>query len=217
VMPSVPTVAEDVTAEQEPVDESSLGERPVQPARGRAWLPAALAAFAGAAVVGLLVLLWFGLAQRERGTVGQASVPFRQAPDVELGLFDGGTFRLSEVLANGQPVLLNFWASWCVPCRDEAPILEAASKRYRDRVAFVGVDVQDTDSEARAFLRQYGVTYPNGDGNAGAISVAYGLRGVPETYFIATDGRIIRKWNGPLGTAGLEQFLDELLRASRGD
>lgn len=180
----------------------------------RQWLPAAVAAFVGTAVVGLLVLLWFGLAQRQRGTVGEASVPFRQAPGFELGLFDGGTFRLSNELAQGRPVLLNFWASWCVPCRDEAPMLEAAWKRDRARVAFVGVDVQDTDADARAFLRQFGVTYPNGDGNAGQISISYGMRGVPETYFIAADGRILRKWNGPLNAAGLEQFLGELLRAS---
>lgn len=199
---------------QEPTEEPSSEAEPLPPPARRAWLPAALAALAGAAVVGLLVLLWFGIAQRQRGTVGEASVPFRQAPDFELGLFDGGTFRLSEGLVSGKPVMLNFWASWCVPCREEAPMLEAAWKRYRDRVVFVGVDVQDTEVEARAFLRQYGITYPNGAVNAGAISVAYGMRGVPETYFIATDGRIARKWNGPLGTAGLDQFIGELLRAS---
>ena len=111
---------------------------------------------------------------------------------------------------------MNFWASWCVPCRDEAPVLEAAWRRYRERVAFVGVDVQDTDTEPRAFLREFGITYPNGAGGAGPISVAYGLRGVPESYFVAADGRVVRKWNGPLGTAGLEQFLAEVLRASEG-
>jgi cytochrome c biogenesis protein CcmG/thiol:disulfide interchange protein DsbE len=157
--------------------------------------------------------MWFGLSQRKRGTVGEARVPFRQAPDFELQLFDGGTFRMAETLATGRPVFVNFWASWCVPCRDEAPILEAAWRRNRERIALVGVDVQDTDEEARAFLRGFGITYPNGAGNAGPISISYGMRGVPETYFVAADGRIIRKWNGPLGTAALDQFLAELARA----
>src|SRR5260221_455739 len=84
----------------------------------RAWLPAALAGVSGAVVIGLLLLLWFGVEQRDRGTVGESSVPLRQAPDFTLGLFDGGTFRLSDQLQQGQgrPVLVNFWASRCVPC-----------------------------------------------------------------------------------------------------
>ena len=207
------TVAEAGSAAPPAAAEVAATETDRSPAP-RPWVPALLVALAGAAMVGLLVLLWLGMAQRQRGTAGEASAPFRQAPEFELGLFDGGTFRLSEALAAGKPVMVNFWASWCVPCREEAPLLEATWKKYRDRVAFVGVDVQDTEAEARAFLRQYGITYPNGAGNSGAISISYGMRGVPETYFIAPDGRVVRKWNGPLGAAGLEQFLGELLRAS---
>ncbi len=184
-----------------------------EPLGSRPWLPATIAAVAGAIVVGLLALLWFGLSARARGSVGDASVPFRQAPDFTLGLFDGSSFTLSDALATGKPVVVNFWASWCVPCADEAPILEAAWKRDRQRVTFVGVDVQDVDADAMAFIRRYGITYPNGSGNAGPTSVAYGMRGVPETYFIGTDGRVVRKWNGPLTAAGLDQFLAELQRA----
>jgi cytochrome c biogenesis protein CcmG/thiol:disulfide interchange protein DsbE len=195
-------------------EERLTGQGTMDGSAGRSRLPTVLAVFAGAVVVGLLAVLWFGLAQRQKGTVGVASVQFRQAPDFELGLFDGGTFRLSEALATGRPVMVNFWASWCVPCREEAPILEAVWRRNRDWVTFVGVDVQDVDSDARAFIKEFGITYPNGSGNAGPISVAYGMRGVPETYFIAPDGRIVRKWNGPLTAAGLDQFLAELRGAS---
>ena len=178
--------------------------------RSRTLLPAILVAIVGTVVVGLLSLLWFGLAQRDRGTVGIASVPFRTAPDFTLGLFDGASLRLQDELAAGRPVVVNFWASWCVPCRDEALVLESGWRRERGQVAFVGVDVQDIETDARAFLARYGTTYPNGAGGAGAISVAYGMRGVPETYFIAPDGTIVRKWNGPLTAAGLDQFLAEL-------
>jgi cytochrome c biogenesis protein CcmG, thiol:disulfide interchange protein DsbE len=183
------------------------------PAAARSWLPAALAAVTGLVVVGLLAVLWLGLELRQKGTVGESSAPLRTAPDFELGLFDGGTFRLAGELGRGRPVLVNFWASWCVPCAEEAPLLENASRRYQGAVTFVGVDVEDTDADARAFLQKYGISYPNGAGNAGPISVSYGMRGVPESYFVARDGRIVRKWDGALTTAALEQFLAEVQRS----
>ena len=73
--------------------------------------------------------------------------------------------------------------------------------------------MQDLDTDGQAFVRKYAITYPTGSGNAGPISVQYGMRGVPETYFIAPDGQLIRKWN-TLTAADLEQFLAELQRAS---
>ena len=172
-----------------------------------------MAAVSGAVVVGLLFLLWFGLQQKDVAGSKVVNVPFATAPDFTLGTFDGSSFSLSEALKTGKPVVVNFWASWCGPCADEAPVLQDAARRYGDRVTFVGVDVQDVDSDAQVFLRKYGITYVNGSGNAGPISVQYGMRGVPETYFIAPDGRLIRKWN-TLTAADLEQFLGELQRAS---
>jgi cytochrome c biogenesis protein CcmG, thiol:disulfide interchange protein DsbE len=176
-------------------------------------MPAALAAVSGAIVVGLLFLLWLGLQQKDVAGSKVVNVPFKTAPDFSLPLFDGSTFTLSESLQSGKPVVVNFWASWCGPCADEAPLLQDASRRYADRVTFVGVNVQDQDPDALAFMRKYGITYPNGSSGAGPISVQYGMRGVPETYFIATDGRLVRKWN-TLTAADLEQFLAELQRAS---
>jgi len=183
-----------------------------QPVR-RPWMPAAMAAVSGAIVVGLLGLLWFGLQQKEIAGSKVVNVPFATAPDFSLGLFDGSTFTLSDALKTGKPVVVNFWASWCGPCADEAPLLQDAARRNADRFTFVGVDVQDQDSDAQTFLRKYAVSYPNGSGNAGPISIQYGMRGVPETYFIAPDGHLVRKWN-TLTAADLEQFLAELQRAS---
>ena len=179
----------------------------------RPWLPAALAAASGAIVVGLLFLLWFGLQQKEIAGSKVVNVPFTRAPDFSLELFDGSTFKLSDTLASGKPVVVNFWASWCGPCADEASVLQDAARRNADRIVFIGVNVQDVDSDAQAFLRKYGVTYANGSKDSGPISIQYGMRGVPETYFIAPDGRLIRKWN-TLTAADLEQFLAELQRAS---
>jgi cytochrome c biogenesis protein CcmG/thiol:disulfide interchange protein DsbE len=178
----------------------------------RGWVPAAWAAGAGGIVIGLLALLWFGLQQREIAGSKVVPVPFSTAPEFSLGLFDGSTLTLKGALATGKPLVLNFWASWCGPCVDEAPLLQAAAAREGDRVQFVGVNVEDIDADAQTFLRKFGVTYPNGSGNAAAVSVAYGMRGVPETYFIAPDGRLIRKWN-TLTAADLDQFLAELQRA----
>jgi cytochrome c biogenesis protein CcmG/thiol:disulfide interchange protein DsbE len=183
-----------------------------RPAR-RPWLPAALAAASGFVVVGFLVLLWFGLQQRDIAGSKVVRVPFEYAPDFSLGLFDGSTFVLSDALKTGKPVVVNFWASWCGPCADEAAVLQDAARRNADRVTFVGVDVQDIESDAQAFMRKYGISYQNGSGNAGPISVQYGMRGVPETYFIAPTGRLVRKTN-VLTAADLEQFLAELQRAS---
>jgi cytochrome c biogenesis protein CcmG/thiol:disulfide interchange protein DsbE len=182
-------------------------------APSRPWLPAALAAASGAVVVGLLVLLWFGLQAKEVASSKVVNVPFTTAPDFSLGMFDGSTFTLKDALQTGKPVVVNFWASWCGPCADEAPVLQDAARRYGDRITFVGIDVQDIDSDAQTFLRKYGITYQNGSGNAGPISVQYGMRGVPETYFIAPDGHLVRKWN-TLTTADLEQFISELQHES---
>jgi cytochrome c biogenesis protein CcmG, thiol:disulfide interchange protein DsbE len=191
----------------------TIREETIPQPRARPWLPAAMAAVSGFLVVGLLFLLWFGLQQKEIAGTKVVNVPFTKAPDFKLGLFDGSTFTLSEALQTGKPVVVNFWASWCGPCADEAPVIQDAVRRYGDKFTFVGVDVQDTDADAQAFMRKYGLTYLNGSGNAGPISVQYGMRGVPETYFIAPDGRLIRKWN-TLTAADLEQFLGELQRAS---
>jgi cytochrome c biogenesis protein CcmG/thiol:disulfide interchange protein DsbE len=191
----------------------AIQEETISQPGGKTWLPAALAGASGLVVVALLFLLWFGLQAKEVAGSKVVNVPFKTAPEFSLGLFDGSTFTLSEALKSGKPVVVNFWASWCGPCADEAPLLQDAARRYGDRVSFVGVDVQDLDADGQAFIRKYGISYANGSGDAGPISVQYGMRGVPETYFIASDGRLVRKWN-TLTAADLEQFLAELQRAS---
>jgi cytochrome c biogenesis protein CcmG/thiol:disulfide interchange protein DsbE len=158
----------------------------------RAWVPAAIAAGSGIVLVALLLLLSFGLQQKEIEGSKVVPVPFTQAPDFSLGLFDGSTFQLSTALQSGKPVVLNFWASWCVPCKGEAALLERASRQYRN-VVFIGVDYHDVTSDARNFLRHHDVTYPIVQDGSGDIGDHYGITGVPETYFIDRRGRLVGK------------------------
>ena len=169
-----------------------------------------VAAVVAVAMLGLLALMIWGIGKRAEGTVGEVPLAARPAPDFTVPLMDGKPFDLAAV--HGTPVLINFWASWCIPCEDEAGVLEQASRQYRDRVAFIGVNVQDTEGNARDFLRRFGVTYPNGRDLTGAVAVDYGMSGVPESYFVDRDGRLVRKWQGPLDAARLRSYLDELVR-----
>ncbi|MCB0191520.1 MAG: TlpA family protein disulfide reductase [Anaerolineae bacterium] len=132
------------------------------------------------------------------------------APDFTLPLFEGSDITLSDL--EGQVVVVNFWASWCIPCRDEAPFLEQAWRKYRDQdVVFLGVDYLDTDKEAQAFLAEFGVSYPNGPDIGTKIAKQYRLTGVPETFFIAKDGRLGDMEIGPLTEERLVQAIEKLL------
>ena len=128
------------------------------------------------------------------------------APDFQLTLFSGETLRLSEL--KGKVVVLNLWASWCGPCRQEMPSFERTWQEYRDRgVVFLGVAVSDTEQDARAFAQQVGVTYPLGLDTTGQISQTYRPVGLPSTYFIDRQGNIARKLTGAANEAALRIFL----------
>lgn len=137
--------------------------------------------------------------------IGQQAAPFT------VTLFDGKKLSLDDL--RGKTVFLNFWASWCPPCRAEARDLEAAWQRVKDSdVVFLGVDIQDTEEDARAFLREFSITYPNGRDLSGKVAVDYGVWGIPETFFIDPQGRITYKHVGSLGTALITAKLDEARR-----
>ncbi len=117
------------------------------------------------------------------------------APAVTLPAIAGPPVALAAL--RGHPVILNFWASWCVPCREEAPLLEQVWNEYRGRgLVVLGVDTQDLESPARTFLEKYAITYPNGRDPDGSVSRMFGASGVPETFFIGADGRIRGKFPG---------------------
>jgi len=159
---------------------------------------------------GLLGLLGFGLV-RQGSSAALVPIRARPAPDFSLTLFDGGRFDLSA--QRRKVVVVNFWASWCVPCRTEAPVLESVWRRYQDQgVVVVGVNIWDNEAAARAYIKEFGLTFPNGPDPAGSVAVDYGVTGIPETYLISPDGTIRRKWNGPLTEAALVALIEEVRR-----
>ena len=128
------------------------------------------------------------------------------APDFDVTLFDGGQMRLSDLA--GQVVVLNFWASWCPPCREEMPSFEQAWLAARDDgVVFVGLATGDIEADARAFADHVGVTYPLGLDLDGAVADRYFIRVMPTTYFIDREGLLQRKLSGYVNQGVLKVFL----------
>jgi cytochrome c biogenesis protein CcmG/thiol:disulfide interchange protein DsbE len=158
------------------------------------------------AVFGILALFVVGMVNRSAQQVERGS-----APQFNIPLFGGGTFSLAE--QRGKVVVVNFWASWCGPCRDEAPVLESTWRNYKDRgVVFVGVDYVDTDKEALAFLKEFNITYPNGPDIGTEASHAYRIQGVPETYFVGKDGQLYGNYIGPIDVPTLSARIEDALK-----
>jgi len=153
----------------------------------------------------LLVILLATLNQKGPPALGD------RAPDFEAELLDGsGTLALADL--QGQPALINFWASWCVPCRAEAPILKGAYERYGDEVAFIGVNIKDSRDDALAFDEEFSLDYPDVRDQGSVIFSDYGLTGQPETFLIDEDGKIAQHINGPLpDEATLDSLIADIL------
>ena len=144
--------------------------------------------------------------------VGDVAARERAVPVRRRLLIAGGFFVL-----RGKVAFVNFWASWCVPCREEAPALEAASRAYRPRdVVFIGIDIQDKEPDARTFLDEFGITYSNGMDHGSRIAMDYGVYGVPETFIIDRAARIIYKQVGAMSAAAIAAKLDETLSGVTG-
>lgn len=159
-------------------------------------------------VLALLGLLGWGLVKAQKGPVENGL-----APDFTLQAFDGRTATLSEL--RGQVVIVNFWASWCIPCREEAAYLERTWRKYEDQgVVFIGVDYVDTEKAALAYIEEFDITYINGPDIGTRISDAYNIKGVPETFFIARNGELRGMHIGPLYSPELDEKIEELLAES---
>jgi cytochrome c biogenesis protein CcmG, thiol:disulfide interchange protein DsbE len=128
----------------------------------------------------------------------------------------GQVLAIAVVLAllavlRGKAVVLNFWASWCIPCKEEAPRLEAAWQKWRSKVVVVGIDANDFKSDARRFARRYKITYPLVHDGPGDLLDDYGLAAFPETFFVRPDGRLSSWTQGELSEAEIEAGIREAL------
>ena len=166
----------------------------------------------GLAIAGLFGLMAWGLLNREARNWNERVHPESASlrPEFTLPLLGGGELVLSQHI--GQPVVINFWASWCPPCRREAPALERAWRSYGDRgVLFVGVEIQDTEQDGKTYLEEFDITYPNGLDRDGKITVEYGVIGLPVTFFVNRDGVVERRWVGSIGESRLIAWIDGLV------
>jgi cytochrome c biogenesis protein CcmG/thiol:disulfide interchange protein DsbE len=158
---------------------------------------------AGGGIAGvLLVSLGWGLVHASNKL--PPSLLGRTAPEITVAALDGRQVKLSAF--RGTPLVVNFWASWCVPCRQEAPVLNAGATAYAGRVQFIGVDIQDTDSAARAYQAEFMSPYPVGPAITGSYR-DWGVSAPPETFFIDRQGVVVTKIVGPLDRNRLTVYI----------
>jgi cytochrome c biogenesis protein CcmG/thiol:disulfide interchange protein DsbE len=162
----------------------------------------------------VLLVVGLGLRRTQQGTVQ----PGDQLPDFSLPLYrgyeynGGSTFQLTDL--RGMVVLVNFWASWCKPCEQEAPSLEGAWNYYAPggKVVFLGVDYVDTEPAARVFMKKFGATYPNGPDVGTRTSQLFRIKGVPETYVLDALGVLKYIKIGPFSSVDeVRSMIDPLL------
>ena len=165
-------------------------------------------------LVGLLVIVAMGLNRAQQGTVQ----PGHKIDNFTLPMFSGYEYEgKSEVHFDdfrGKIVVLNFWASWCKPCEQEAAEMQQAWEEYEPtgEVIFLGIDYVDTEPEARVYLKKFGITYPNGPDLATSISQYFRIKGVPETYFVDRDGVLHYVQVGPFSSIDqIRNIIDPML------
>jgi cytochrome c biogenesis protein CcmG/thiol:disulfide interchange protein DsbE len=143
-------------------------------------------------------------------TSGGKKATGEAAPNFTLPNLQDGKDSISLASLRGKPVLVNFWATWCTPCTQEMPMLEAAHDKWGSKVQFVGIDRQDYKPDALAFAQRTHVTYPLASDPDATLDGSYRLRGMPTSVFIDSNGRVVQRVTGPLTKAQLDDTLKTL-------
>lgn len=147
--------------------------------------------------------------EAERTSTGK-SVPDFSLPTLEPYRDKWGDSLDYQEFAGRAPLVINVWASWCVPCRKEAPLLEAAWQEHGERVQFLGINYQDQEEDALDFIEEFGHTFPSGADPRGDVARDFGLFGVPTTYFVDPDGTIRTVKIGEISADELESNIEGL-------
>lgn len=156
-----------------------------------------------AALVPLVLITALVAMRTVRAPGGTPTIVGSVAPEFTLSDLDGSRVRLADL--RGRPVIVNFWASWCRPCREEFPMLQAAYERHADDgLAVIGIVYQDRTAPARTFMERHGATWTAVMDPDDRVAKAYNILGPPETFFIGRDGRIVARHIGQLSAASLD-------------
>lgn len=158
-------------------------------------------------------LFWWGLQRPNKDELKSVLID-KPAPTFTLPVLEpyqkdwGQEFGVSDT--HDKPILLNIWASWCIPCRTEAQLLESYWQKHREKVLFLGVNVQDKKSEALAFIKEFNQTFPSVYDERGRIALDYGYYGVPETFVINKEGKVLVRHAGALSPQDIEKYLRQV-------
>lgn len=171
------------------------------------------------AIVGAIAFLVWGLASQSDSGIAigseMPSVPLEKLASDSPGSGQGKTGSLADY--RGEWVLMNVWASWCTPCRDESPALEKFNRRWGDRITVLGIDTRDITSDALAFIREFDLTFPQLRDPTGSYSDALGTTGVPESFLVNPEGRLAGRIRGPFsGYADIENFAEPAIGSPDG-
>lgn len=170
------------------------------------------------AIAGIAAISFFGLDRGSPDRDIKSNLIGKTTYDFELPVYEryqaeyGPSFKLSDY--RGKPVVLNFWATWCISCLQEAPILENAWRHYKDEALFVGVQTLEKGKDAAGndFLSRFNLSFPNIKDSKNNVSIDYGIFGLPETFFIDAEGKVFYKHAGPLTESIIAEKLEEMLQ-----